>query len=120
LRVYIQTGIFGNVTLRVAHFATEAGRCPPKEFLDELPVADSAAIVADIVAFSTHAEKAPISMKPIKGHKGLWEIRTRGLRTLYALEEGTMWVLHVCRKQDQRRGIDVAAERLKKIRETTA
>ncbi len=104
----------------MAYFATEADRCPPKEFLDELPVADSAAIIADIVAFSTYGDKAPISMKPIKGHKGLWEIRTRGYRTFYAVVEGTMWVLHVCRKQDQRRGIDVAVGRLKKIREATA
>ena len=101
----------------VVYFATGAWRSPVVDFLDGLPPRDAAAIVADIQAFGLYGEKAPISTKSVTGSRGLWEIRTRGFRTLYAVRGGRMVVLHVCRKQDQRRGIGLAAERLKRLQE---
>ena len=87
------------------------------DFLDDLPTKDAALIAADIASFGLYGQKAPISTRAIAGRRGLWEIRTRGFRTFYAVRDGRMTVLHVCRKQDQRRGIDLAADRLKEVQE---
>lgn len=109
------------MVLRVEFFTTAAGRRPAQEFLDSLEDADRAYIVADIVTFATRGGfKAPVSAKPIKGHKPMIELRTGGLRSLFAIVEGrTMWILHVCKKQDQVRGIVVAAARMKELLSST-
>jgi phage-related protein len=101
----------------VRFFATDAGRSQPTEFLGALPVRDRAQIVADITALRDHGLQAPISMKPIKGrpNRGLFEIRTGGFRTLFCQKSGVVWVLHVCKKQDQGAGIEVARARMKKV-----
>jgi mRNA-degrading endonuclease RelE of RelBE toxin-antitoxin system len=63
-----------------------------------------------------YGARAPVSMRPIHGHHGLWEIRTGGYRTLYCLEEGVLWVLHVCKKEHPGPGITSAARRLKVVK----
>ena len=87
------------------------------ELLDSLPVRDRAQVVADITALRDHGLQAPISMKTIKGrpNRGLFEIRTGRFRTLFCQKGGTVWVLHICKKQDQDAGIEAARARMKKV-----
>lgn len=98
-------------------YATGAGRSQPVDFLASLPARDRAQVVADIQALRDHGIQAPISMKPIKGrsNRGMFEIRTGGFRTLLTWKAGVIWILHVCRKQDQEAGIDAARARMKKL-----
>lgn len=98
-------------------FTTEAGRSQPADFFAGLPPRDRAQILADISALRDHGIQAPISMKPIKGgpNRGLFEIRTGGFRTLLCWKAGVIWILHVCRKQDQDAGIEAARARMKKL-----
>jgi hypothetical protein len=102
---------------RVLYFTTERGSCPPRTFLDGLPAKDAAYILADIQAFCIHGVRAPISTRSIRDHAGLWEIRTGGFRTFYGVMRDTVWIRHICGKADQDRGIDLAAKRLKEIKE---
>ena len=45
----------------------------------------------------------------------MMEIRTDDYRTFFVVDRSEMWVLHCCKKQDQRRGIGVAAERMRLV-----
>jgi phage-related protein len=45
------------------------------------------------------------------------EIKNGGYRTFFFVDRGELWVLHCCRKQDQRHGIEVASERMKQVQE---
>lgn len=100
----------------VRFYATDAGRSQATEFLDSLPARDRAQVVADIMAFRHHGLQAPISMKAIKGRPNrLFEIRTGGFRTLFCQKGGVVWILHVCKKQDQDAGIEAARARMKKL-----
>jgi hypothetical protein len=99
--------------LEVRLFATASGRSQPRDFLASLPPADSACIAADIVAVAEKGRQAPVSVKSIKGVRGLLEIRTLGFRTFFTIRDGTLWVLHACRKQDQWHGIEVARARMR-------
>ena len=105
------------VVFEVRFYATDAGRSQPVEFLDSLPVRDRAQIVADVAALKDYGLQAPISMKSIKGrpNRGLFEIRTGGFRTFFCQKSGILWILHVCKKQDQDAGIDAACARMKKL-----
>jgi phage-related protein len=106
------------VGLTVCFFETRAGRSQPREFLTALSAADRASIMADILRVAEHGRNAPVSVKQIKGTRGLLEIRTRGFRTFYVTRSGaTLWVLHACKKQDQWHGIEVASIRMKKLEE---
>lgn len=97
------------------YFATAAGRSQPIDFLGALQGMERASIVADIEAYRVLGRNAPVSWKPIKGYAPMFEIRTRGFRTYCVVEAGVLWVLHVGRKQDQRRDIENAAKRMKLI-----
>ncbi len=101
----------------VRFYESEAGRSQPTELLDSLAARDRAQIVGDITALRDHGLQAPISMKPIKGrpNRGLFEIRTGGFRTLFCLKGGVVWILHVCKKQNQEAGIEAARARMKKL-----
>ncbi len=101
----------------VRFYASAAGRSQATEFLDSVPARDRAQIVADIAALRDHGLQAPISMKPIKGrpNRGLFEIRTGGFRTLFCQRAGVVWILHVCKKQDQVAGIDAARARMERL-----
>lgn len=101
----------------VRFYASDAGRSQSTEFLGSRPARDRAQVVADVTALRDHGLQAPISMKPIKGrhHRGLFEIRTGGFRTLFCQKGGVVWILHVCKKQDQDAGIEAARARMKKL-----
>jgi phage-related protein len=101
----------------VRFYASTAGRSQPTDFLWELPARDGAQIVADMAALRDHGLQAPISMKPIKGrpNRGMFEIRTGGFRSLFCQKGGVVWILHICKKQDQDAGIETARSRMKKL-----
>ena len=101
--------------LGLRYFATGTGRSQATDFLTGLPGRESAQIVADVEAFRIYMLKAPISTRPIKGKRPMFEIRTGRFRTYCVVRGQTLWVLHVGRKRDQRRDIEVAAERMKAL-----
>lgn len=99
------------------YFATRRGRSQALDFLHSLPARDAAYIQADIVRVA-EADGRPtvVSVKPIKGGDGVCEIRTFGYRALYIVMGREIWLLHVCRKQDQRRGIELAKQRARELK----
>jgi hypothetical protein len=99
--------------VKVVYFQTEAGRSQPVEFIDRLEADDAAAILADIEALRHHGDRAPIQMRSIKGYRPMMEIKTGGFRTFFVRRGEVVWILHVCKKQDQQRGIRAAAARMK-------
>jgi hypothetical protein len=105
------------VTLAIRFFETSAGRSQPREFLEALHAGDRACIMADVLRVAEMGRAAPVSVKSITGRSGLLEIRTRGFRTFFVVGPGAaMWVLHVCRKQDQWHGIEMSVARMRKLR----
>ena len=98
--------------MRVGYYETGTGRSAPRDFIDRIaePFRGS-----DTVA--EHGAKAPVSMKPVTGRSPMWEIRTGGYRIFYYFAEDMVVVLHVCKKQDQRRGIEIAGKRMNELRE---
>lgn len=99
----------------VSFFQTDSGRSPPLDFMRALEATDRAYILADLQRLEQEGDKAPISKKPIQGHKPLWEVRTGGYRTFFVRQGAAFTVLHVCKKQDQRRGIELASTRMKQV-----
>lgn len=102
-------------SLTIGFYSTDAGRSQPIEFLDELEERDRYYIQADLATFAEHGDGAPISIKAVKGKKPMMEIRTGGYRTFFVRLVDRVWVLHICKKQDQRRGIEAAAVRMKRV-----
>ncbi len=98
-------------------FTTEAGRSQPSDFLAALPERDRAFVAADIATLAEHGIHAPVSVRPIKGHanRGMMEIRTGGFRTFYCIRGRELWILHVCKKQDQDAGIGAASARMRQL-----
>jgi phage-related protein len=60
---------------------------------------------------------APVSIKSIKGHAPLLDLRTGQYRTFFVMDRAEMWILHCCKKQDQRHGIEMADERMRMVLE---
>jgi uncharacterized protein (DUF2237 family) len=87
------------MALAIRFFETAAGRSQPREFLEGLQPRDRACIMADVLRVAEMGRAAPVSVKAITGRPGL-----------------LMWILHACRKQDQWHGIEMAVERMKKLR----
>jgi hypothetical protein len=103
------------VALALNYFASDAGRSQAIEFLNALAATPRAQIVADVEVYRLYMHKAPISCKPIRGSRPMFEIRTGAFRTYCVVRTQALWVLHVGRKQDQRRDIRVAAARMKVV-----
>jgi len=89
----------------------------PHVFVMGLPAKFRAAIVEDIERVAQLGLGATVSLRPITGFSPLWEIRVGDYRIFFVQDRGEMWVLHGCKKQDQKRAIRVAAERMKLVRE---
>jgi phage-related protein len=105
------------MTVEVRFYPLDEGRSQPLDFLRALPARERATIEADLQTLGRHEGRGgPLSLKPIKGHSPMWELRTWGYRTLFFHHEGSIVVLHVCKKQDQRAGIEAAARRMKQLR----
>lgn len=101
--------------LAIRYYANASGRSQPRDFLDSIETRYSVQAYADIEAVAEHLDRAPVSMKPIKGRRYLYEIRVGGYRVFYFVRRQTLWVLHACRKSDQLRGIEAASRRLQEI-----
>jgi phage-related protein len=101
----------------VVFYTSPAGRQPARDALDDLDGERRAQVLADIVAFSERGMRSAVSWKAIKGqpNRPMMELRTRDIRTLFIAVGQKMTVLHVCRKQDQVRGIEVARKRMKDL-----
>lgn len=104
--------------LEIRLFTTAAGRCPPRDFLESLPDRDYALIAADIEAMRVHGLHAPIATRGIKGKhaRGLMELKVGNFRVFYCVKRGPLiWILHVCKKEHQRNGIEVAVQRMRQL-----
>ncbi len=102
----------------IRYFALQGQRASPVvEFIETLEARFRAAILSDIERVAGYGFKAPVSMKSIKGHTPMMEIRNGGYRTFFVVDRGEMWILHCCKKQDQRPGIEVASDRMKLVLE---
>lgn len=101
--------------MEVRYYATAAGRSPGFDFLSSLSEPFRGQILADLTLLAREGEKAPISKKPIKSHKRLWELRIGGYRVMFVREGDVFWVLGVCKKQDQDREIAACAKRMKDL-----
>jgi phage-related protein len=105
------------VALAIRYFAFEGSASPVVEAIEALDERYRAAILTDIERVAEYAFKAPVSMGSIKGHSPLMEIKNGGYRTFFVVDRNELWVLHCCKKQDQRRGIEIASERMKLVQE---
>ena len=103
--------------MNVGYYETAAGRSPPREVIEKLPEVMRAAVRSDIHLVAQYGVKAPASLKPLRGHSPMWEIRTGGYRTFYYFANQVLVVLHVCKKQDQKRGIALAYKRMRELRQ---
>ncbi len=104
--------------LEIRYFALEGQETSPVvEFIESLEARFRAAIISDIERVAEYGFKAPVSLKSIKGHTPMIEIRNGNYRTLFVVDRGEMWILNCCKKQDQRAAIMVAAERMKLVQE---
>lgn len=105
-------------------FQSQTGRVPVREWLLELRPEDRKAIGDDI---RTAEFGWPIGMplcRSLKGHKGLWEIRThlpdgRISRVFFCVHEGAMVLLHGFIKKSQKtptKELETAERRMKGLR----
>lgn len=111
---YTIPGILAGVAARFWQ-APSSGRFPARDFLASLPSKDSAAIAQAIDEYATHGRKGALQWKAIKGHRPMIEIKQWGFRAFCAEVEGDLVVLEVCKKQDQERGIERAAARMRQL-----
>ena len=105
------------LALELRFYETAAGRSQPNDFVGSLPEKDRALVLGDIAALAAHGIHAPISTRTIKGknNRGLAEIRTGNYRTIYCLKRGIVWVLHICKKEHQAQGIEIAHARMEAL-----
>lgn len=106
------------MTRRIQYFALEGqSESPVVRFIEEIPARFRAAILSDIERVAEYGLKSPVSIKSIKGHAPMFEIRTGGYRTFLVFDRDEVWVLNCCKKQDQRRAIEIAADRMELVLE---
>jgi hypothetical protein len=99
----------------VRFYETAAGRSQPRDFVAALRGNDRALVMGDILLLGTQGIRATISTRTIKGkqNRGLAEIRTGNFRTFYCMKRGIIFILHICKKEHQKQGIEAARERMK-------
>jgi mRNA-degrading endonuclease RelE of RelBE toxin-antitoxin system len=101
--------------VEIRYYVTAADRSPGREFLASLSEPFRGQILADLTLLGREGEKAPISKKPLKGCKPMWELRIGGYRVLFVRHEEAFWVLGVCKKQNQDREIAACVKRMKDL-----
>ena len=102
----------------IVFYVDHRGKCPPREFIDELPVMEQAKIrnvLRLLQEFGTN-----LSMPHAKQIKGkLWELRPGGVRLFYfAYIEEQFVILHAYKKQSQKapkREIEIAIRRMQEL-----
>ena len=103
---------------RIVFYRDRRGKCPPLEFMEELPVIERAKIrnaLRLLQEFGTNL--AMPHAKPVQGK--LWELRPGGIRLFYfAYIERQFVILHGYRKQSQKapdREIEIALRRMEEL-----
>jgi phage-related protein len=106
--------------VRIRRYTTASGRSPVDAYLDDLPVAERAEVLAVLEDLRQHGLDAPlVSMRQIRGK--LWELRISRTRIFYVVVVGdTMVLLHAYKKQGQKaptREIETAGRRMAEVLE---
>jgi putative component of toxin-antitoxin plasmid stabilization module len=103
--------------LLVLYYQTVAGRRPARDFIDGLSKREAGQVVADLDMIAEYGMCAPVSMKPIKGQHGMFELRIGPNRVYYTLVDAdTMVILGGSKKGDQDREIEACAARMKDLK----
>jgi phage-related protein len=102
--------------MEMRYYRTDAGRSQPEEFLASLEPKYRQSIIADLFLMSKHGDKAPISKRPVVGYSPIWELRTGGYRTMFVRVVDVYWVLHACKKQDEKRGYELSWKRYQALK----
>jgi phage-related protein len=104
----------------IVFYIDHRGKCPPREFIDELPVMEQAKVrnvLRLLQEFGTNLNMP--HAKQIKGK--LWELRPGGVRLFYfAYIRQQFVILHGYRKQSQKapdREIEIAIRRMQDLLE---
>lgn len=109
--------------LQAAFFTTETGKRPVREWLMELSPEDRKAIGEDIATLEFCWPVGKPKCSPIKGVKGLWEIRSnissgRIARVFFVLLGNRMVLLHGFVKKTQKtpdKELNLATARMKEV-----
>ena len=109
------------VDMNVIYYKTSSGKEPVREYIDSLPVADQAIILADIKLINVYGIfEAPIITRKLQ--EKLWEIKTgtrHQQRIFYCvMTEHGIKFLHACKKQKQgaqRGDVDLAFKRMREV-----
>jgi phage-related protein len=101
----------------IVFYKDHRGKCPPLEFIENLPVMEQAKIrnaLRLLQEFGTNLSMP--HAKPIQGK--LWELRPGGIRLFYfAYIEHQFVILHGYRKQSQKAPVDEIAIALRRMQE---
>jgi len=102
----------------IVFYVDHRGKCPPKEFIEELPVMEQAKIRNVLRLLQEFGSN--LSMPHARQIKGkLWELRSGGVRLFYfAYIEQQFVILHGYRKQSQKapdREIEIAMRRMQEL-----
>jgi len=102
----------------IVFYVDHRGKCPSREFIEELPVMEQAKIRNVLRLLQEFGSN--LSMPDAKQIKGkLWELRPGGVRLFYfAYIERQFVILHGYRKQSQKtpdREIDIAMRRMQEL-----
>jgi phage-related protein len=101
----------------IVFYKDHRGKCPPLEFIENLPVMEQAKIrnaLRLLQEFGTNLSMP--HAKPIQ--EKLWELRPGGIRLFYfAYIEHQFVILHGYRKQSQKAPVDEIAIALRRMQE---
>lgn len=106
--------------MQIRRYTTASGRSPVDAYLDALPVAERAEVLAVLEDLRRYGLDAPlVSMRQIRGK--LWELRISRTRIFYVVVIGdTMVLLHAYKKQGQKaptQEIETASRRMADVLE---
>ena len=104
--------------LEIVFYKDHRGKCPPLEFIEELPVMEQAKIRNPLRLLQEFGINLSMPhAKPMQGK--LWELRPGGIRIFYfAYIEQQFVILHGYRKQSQKapdREIEIAMRRMQEL-----
>ena len=105
--------------MKIIFYIKQNGKCPVKEFIDQLQTKDRAKILACLKSVEDLGLESPrVQFRQIRGQ--LWEIKIRsisaGFRLFYVrIKSNTLILLHAYQKQSQKapkNEIEVAEKRM--------
>ena len=101
----------------IVFYKDQRGKCPPMEFIEELPVMEQVKIRNALRLLQEFGRNLNMPhAKPIQGK--LWELRPGGIRLFYfAYIEQQFVILHGYRKQSQRAPSGEIAIALRRMQE---